>query len=78
MSSLYEELQEKLSHDPRLMKRGGPRVDTSLLLFNARAAIDELWKAAEADLAETGLDAASRTRLGAAVDELRPIFGPRG
>jgi len=36
MRSLYEELSEKLSHDPRLLKRGGPRVDLSLLLFGGR------------------------------------------
>jgi hypothetical protein len=71
MPSLYDDLSEKLKKDPRLTKRGGPRVDLSLLLFNAREEINELWKAADGE-------SASSERLKAAVEKLRPIFGERG
>lgn len=33
-ASLFDELSAKLAKDPRLTKRGGPRVDLGLLLFN--------------------------------------------
>jgi hypothetical protein len=68
MPSLYDNLSDKLLKDPRLTKRGGPRVDLSLLLFNAREEIDELWEAAD------GQNQSSE-RLKAAVEKLRPIFG---
>jgi len=42
MSSLYDELSEKLNKDPRLVKRGGARYDLGLLLFNARDSLREL------------------------------------
>ena len=76
MSSLYEELRAKIEADPRLSRRGGPRVDLSLLLFNAGASLDELWHAAEAVGAASGSEDARR-RLSEAVDSLRPIFGER-
>ncbi len=74
MSSLYDELSEKVDRDPRLMKRGGPRVDLSLLLFNAREPIRRLWDAADRHAAG---EADARAELAAAVEELRPIFGER-
>ncbi|GAB4292254.1 MAG: hypothetical protein Kow0067_19050 [Coriobacteriia bacterium] len=74
MRSLYEELSEKLSHDPRLLKRGGPRVDLSLLLFNARDEIRELWDAADRSAAG---DEGALHDLREAVEALRPIFGER-
>jgi hypothetical protein len=78
MSSLYDDLSEKLKKDPRLMKRGGPRVDISLLLFNARDSIRELWDAADREIAEAGSECHhSSELLKAAVDKLRPIFGER-
>lgn len=75
MPSLYEELIAKLARDPRLTRRGGPRFDLSLLLFNAREAIAALWQSAH-DYTATG-DPAARARLLAAIEALRPIFGPR-
>jgi hypothetical protein len=50
MSSLYDELAEKLRKDPRLTKRGGARFDLSLLLFNARDALRALWDAADIEV----------------------------
>ena len=43
MESLFDELERKLALDPSMLKRGGPRVDLSLLLFNARAEVRALW-----------------------------------
>lgn len=77
-ASLYEALTEKLQKDPRLTKRGGPRVDLSLLLFNAREAVHALWLAAEAEVSRARSEGrAPSAALAAAVEELRPIFGPR-
>jgi hypothetical protein len=73
MMSLFDELEARLAKDPRLTKRGGPRVDIGLLLFNARADIRQLWHAATA-MAE-GREATSE--LATAVEALRPIFGVR-
>lgn len=73
MKSLFDELSEKLAKDPRLTKRGGPRVDLSLLLFNAREHVRALWLAADALSRENKGSPA----LDAAVDALRPIFGAR-
>lgn len=74
MTSLFDELSEKLQRDPRLTKKGGPRVDLSLLLFNARDQVRALWLAAdEQRRAQKGTPA-----LDAAVEALRPIFGSRG
>lgn len=71
--SLYEELTEKLQRDPRLTKRGGPRVDLSLLLFNAREDVHALWLAAQQEVA----GAQKPSALASAVEALRPIFGKR-
>lgn len=68
--SLFEELEAKLARDPRLTKRGGPRVDLSLLLFNARADVRALWLAAAA------VEQPS-PELREAVEKLRPLFGAR-
>ena len=78
MSSLYDELSEKLKKDPRLTRRGGPRIDIGLLLFGARDSLRELWEAAESEIsgAESGCNHPSK-RLCTAVDKLRPIFGER-
>lgn len=72
-ASLFDELSDKLAKDPRLTKRGGPRVDLSLLLFNARDDVRALWGAADAAVRAGGAPAA----LGAAVERLRPVFGAR-
>lgn len=78
MDSLYDELSAKLARDPRLTRRGGPRVDLSLLLFNAREAVRELWRAAEAELARARAEGRTPPeRLSGAVEALRPLFGPR-
>ena len=74
MESLFDELERKLAQDPSMLKRGGPRVDLSLLLFNARAEVRALWLAAAAATEAGPSPAPARV---AAVDALRPIFGPR-
>lgn len=75
MNSLFDELSEKLAKDPRLTKRGGPRVDLGLLLFNARDSIRALFLAA--DRLARGDDAEALAELRRAVEALRPIFGER-
>ena len=78
MSSLYDDLSEKLNKDPRLIKRGGARYDLSLLLFNARDSLRELWDAAEREVTEAKREGYHPSeRLQAAVEKLRPIFGER-
>ncbi len=78
MSSLFDELSEKLRADPRLTKRGGPRFDISLLLFNARDDIRRLWDAARAELERASQEQRPLPdELAAAVEALHPIFGPR-
>jgi len=78
MSSLYDDLSEKLQQDPRLTKRGGARYDLSLLLFNARDALRELWDAANLEVTEARREGERPSeRLEAAVETLRPIFGER-
>lgn len=78
MTSLYDDLSEKLQKDPRLTKRGGPRVDLSLLLFNARDALHDLWVAADREVTHALNDGrVPSPSLEAAVEKLRPIFGER-
>jgi hypothetical protein len=78
MSSLYDDLCEKLKKDPRLTKRGGARYDLGLLLFNARGSLQELWEAAEIEVTKAKKEGqASSEHLEAAVEKLRPIFGER-
>ena len=78
MSSLYDELAEKLRKDPRLTKRGGARFDLSLLLFNARDSLRELWDAADIEVTKAKSEGCPPPeRLEAAVESLRPIFGER-
>ena len=76
--SLFDELTEKLNKDPRLTKRGGPRVDLSLFLFNARDTIRDLWSAADAVIADAKIYGNENPKaLVSAVEKLRPIFGER-
>jgi len=80
MKSLYDDLAEKLARDPSLTRRVGPRVDLSLLLFNARESLAELWHAAEEISRASGegaRDDAALDRLRVAVESLRPVFGER-
>lgn len=78
MISIFDELAEKVRQDPRLTKRGGARVDLSLLLFNSRDAIRELWIAADLELGRAREDGHEPSpELQAAVEELRPVFGTR-
>ena len=78
MSSLYDELSEKLNKDPRLTKRGGARYDLSLLLFNARDSLRELWDTADREVAQAKSEGHHPSELlEAAVEKLRPIFGER-
>lgn len=77
-ASLYEELSEKLRKDPRLTRRGGPRVDLGLLLFNAREDLHALWRAADAELSRARAEGrAPDAALAEAVGRLRPVFGAR-
>lgn len=75
MSSLYDDLSEKLKQDPRVTKRGGARYDLGLLLFNARDSLRELWAAA--DRYARSRDAKAMGDLHDAVERLRPLFGER-
>ena len=78
MSSLYDDLAEKLRKDPRLTKRGGARYDISLLLFNARDSLRELWEAADIEVTEAKRQCHRPSEpLKAAVEKLRPLFGER-
>ena len=78
MTSLYDELRAKLQKDPRLTRRGGPRYDLGLLMFNAGDSLRELWLAAEQEVATVKATGRQPTQsLVAAVDKLRPIFGER-
>jgi len=75
MRSLYDDLSEKLKKDPRLTKRGGARYDLSLLLFNARDSLCELWETADRYIQSRGSEAFGD--LHDAVEKLRPLFGER-
>ena len=78
MSSLYDDLSEKLRKDSRLTKRGGARVDLGLLLFNARDSLRELWVAAESEVTQSKSEGrAPSNSLAYAIEKLRPIFGER-
>ena len=66
MTSLYGTLAEKLKREGGGSRLGGARADISILLFNYREAIEELWLAA---------NEGDRERLARAVDALRPVFG---
>lgn len=78
MTSLYDDLSEKLKKDPRLTKKGGARFDLSLLLFNARDFLRELWEAADNEVTKASSEGHHPPeRLEAAVEKLRPIFGER-
>lgn len=66
MTSLYEDLAEKLKREGGGGRVGGARADISILLFNYREAIQELWLAADGE---------DRDRLAEAVEALRPLFG---
>lgn len=75
MTSLYGDLSEKLKKDPRLTKRGGPRQDLGLLMFNAGDSLHELWPAA--DRCDRLPDVKAFTDLHDAVEKLRPLFGEK-
>jgi hypothetical protein len=78
MRSLFDELDEKVRREPSLRKQNMPRVDMSLLLFNARDDVRALWMAAhDAVDAARAEGRAPPDALVAAVDKLRPIFGER-
>ncbi len=77
MTSLYAELAAKVKADPRVTRHNMARADLGMLLFNAGDALNELWLAAEAELAGAAADRPASARLQAAVEKLRPIFGER-
>ena len=78
MTSLYAELAAKVKADPRVTRHNMARADLGMLLFNAGDALNELWLAAEAELADdAAVDHPAAARLQAAVEKLRPIFGER-
>jgi hypothetical protein len=79
MMSLYDELSDKLAAEPSLTKRGGPRYDIGLLLFDFRDPLRELWHAAaDETAAAAGAGRAASPALAAAVEKLQPLFGERG
>ncbi len=75
MNSLFDELSENIRKDPRLARRGGPRADLGLLLFNARDPLRGPWESAERCLVLR--DPGAFEALHDAVERLRPIFGER-
>lgn len=77
MTSLYAELAAKVKADPRVTRHNMARADLGMLLFNAGDTLNELWLAAEAELAGAAADCPASARLHAAVEKLRPIFGER-
>jgi hypothetical protein len=78
MSTLYDELMQKVQKDPRLTKPSVARYDLSLLLFNAGSDLRDLWLAADAELAAAWQEGRQPSaQLEAAVTKLRPIFGER-
>lgn len=79
MTSLYDDLAARLDKDPSLTKRGGPRYDLGLLLFDFREGLHELWCAAADDVGAAARDGREPpARLASAVAALRPLFGERG
>lgn len=66
MTSLYETLAEKLKREGGGGRLGGARADISILLFNYREAIRELWLAGDKGDADGVTEA---------VEALRPLFG---
>lgn len=79
MKSLFDDLDEKIARDPSLRKRSMPRVDLSMLLFNARGDLRTLWDSAQQVVAGARSEGrAPREALVHAVEKLRPIFGERG
>jgi hypothetical protein len=77
MKSVYDELAGKLAQDPSLTRRSGPRQDIGILLFSERDAINALWKAAEAVVADALVADVNIAGLRTAVEKLRPLFGER-
>jgi len=75
MPSLYEDLALKLEASPGPSRGGGPRFDISVLLFNSRDALDELWRTADRYVQTGEIETAAA--LARAVEALRPIFGDR-
>jgi len=75
MTSLYDELARRLAASPGGSRGGGPRFDISVLLFNSREALLDLWSAAEQFIADGEED--SEIALRGAVEVLRPLYGDR-
>jgi hypothetical protein len=75
MNSLYDELAKKVNKDKRVTKRGVSTFDLTLLLFNARDSLNELWQTADHYLQSPHDEALAN--LQDAVEKLRPIFGER-
>jgi hypothetical protein len=75
MTSLYDELSEKIRRDPRLTAHLGARQDLGILLFSHRDALKELWKAAA--LYAPLLGSPEGAELQRTVEKLKPLFGER-
>lgn len=75
MTSLFDDLSEKLKQNPSLTKRSGPRVDLGILMFNAGDSVRDLWVAADRIDRSGGTEALGD--LHDALEELRPLFGER-
>ncbi len=70
MTSIVDDLLEKIRRDPGVTKRGGARADLGMMLFAEREAINALWKAAAACRGAS-------EELDTAVEKLKPLFGER-
>lgn len=91
MRSVVEELLDKIAAEsgggaraarsPARGARSVARADLGMILYAEREALDALWKAADTAVragASAGLGGPEATSLAAAVERLRPLFGPRG
>lgn len=78
MGSLYDDLADKIARDTSLTRRSVPKADLTLLLYNSRSALHELWLAADEEVrGRVKRGSTPSTRLVSAVEELRPVFGER-
>jgi hypothetical protein len=75
MKSVYDELSAKAIESSLRGARDGAKRDLGIVLYAERDALRELWKAADASAPPPG--ATDRSRLRAAVESLRPLFGER-
>lgn len=69
----------RAARSPARGARSVARADLGMILYAEREALDALWKAADASVRTgAGLEGPEAASLAAAVERLRPYFGPRG